>query len=150
MTTMRARVSISIAAIAMATLGVGCGSSSPGESANPPVFPADPLSSVVADDGATHLEVRTAPAQPPTRGVVDVEIVVRDPNGAPVDGLSLDVVPWMSAHGHGASASPSVVDEGAGRYWVRDVDLFMPGDWDLRVQISGTVHTQLDAHLQVQ
>jgi hypothetical protein len=82
--------------------------------------------------------------------VVDVELSVHDAGGAPLGGLSLVVVPWMSAHGHGASASPTVVDEGNGRYWLRDVDLFMPGDWDLRVQISGAVHTQVDARLEVQ
>jgi hypothetical protein len=146
---MRALHSIAFASIAFAC-ALGCSSSSPAESTNPPVFPVDALSSMIADDGATHVDVRTAPSQPPSRGVVDVEIAVHDDHGAPLDGLTLDVVPWMSAHGHGASASPTVVGEGQGRYWVRDVDLFMPGDWDLRVQISGTVHTQLDAHLQVQ
>jgi hypothetical protein len=142
---------VSIASIVAAlACAFGCSSSSPAESTNPPVFPVDALTMGMGDDGTTHVEVRTAPAQPPSRGVVDVEIAVHDDHGAPLDGLSLDVVPWMSAHGHGASASPTVVGEGQGRYWVRDVDLFMPGDWDLRVQISGTVHTQLDAHLQVQ
>jgi hypothetical protein len=146
---MDARARSSIVSALVATT-MGCASSAPAESTNPPVFPADPLTSVVSTDGVTRVEVRTAPAQPPSRGVVDVELAVRDLEGAPMSGLSLDVVPWMIAHGHGASSSPTVVDEHDGRYWVRDVDLFMPGAWDLRVQISGAVHTQADVLIPVQ
>jgi YtkA-like len=146
---MRALVFISSIMLG-SSAGLGCASSGPGESTTPPAFPADPLTTTTADDGVTRVEVRTAPAQPPARGVVDVELSVHDAGGAPLGGLSLSVVPWMIAHGHGASASPTVIDERNGHYWLRDVDLFMPGDWDLRVQMSGAVHTQVDARLEVQ
>ena len=150
MTSMRPSTCTAFATAIALAAAMGCSGSAPRESTDPPVFPADPLTSVTADDGATFVQVRTAPAQPPARGVVDVELTVHDRSGAPVRGLSLDVVPWMSSHGHGASETPTVIDEGDGKYWVRDVDLFMPGDWDLRVQIAGTVHTQVDARLEVQ
>lgn len=128
---------------------VGCASSSPPQSNEPPIFPADPLTTVAGTQSATTIEVRTAPTQPPTRGVVDVELRVHDHDGKPVDGLVLQVVPWMNAHGHGASTTPTIVDEGSGRYRVRGVDLFMPGEWSLPVDLSGAVHDRIDATVEV-
>ncbi|HEY8074074.1 MAG TPA: FixH family protein [Labilithrix sp.] len=101
-------------------------------------FPADPITSARSDSGALTLVVRTAPSQPPPRGTCTVELTITDATGAPKDGLVLDVVPWMPAHGHGASVRPSVVAKGGGKYVATDVDLFMPGEWELRTDVSGS------------
>ena len=132
---------------------LGCGSStSTGEASTttPPSFPLDALTTATTSDGSATVEVRTSPVQPPTRGVLDVELFVRDRNGAPVPGLTLSVVPWMDAHGHGASVVPTVTDEGNGKYWLSDVDLFMPGQWDLRVSMSGPLTDKVDPQVEVQ
>lgn len=86
--------------------------------------------------GGLHVDARTDP-QPPPRGTFDVELRVADPSGAPVDGLSLDVVPWMPAMGHGSSIVPNVTAQGGGRYTIGNVSMVMPGDWELRTNITG-------------
>jgi hypothetical protein len=110
----------------------------------------DPLTTAVGDSSAVVAELRTAPGQPPTRGVLDVELTLRDRSGAPLDGVTVDVVPWMTSHGHGTSTSPTVLAEGSGRYWVSDVDVYMPGRWELRVTLSGAVNDQFSVVLDVQ
>jgi YtkA-like len=81
--------------------------------------------------------VRTSP-QPPTRGTVAVEMTVTQISDAtPVDSLALQVRPWMPAHDHGSSIAPTVAAQGRGKYLVTNVDLFMPGHWELQTNFSG-------------
>ena len=119
---------------ALGLVGAGCSSDPAGESTT---FPEAALAKLTTDGGAFDLEIRTAPEQPPSRGVVSVEYRVTQ-HGSPRDGLDLSVVPWMPAMGHGASTAPTVSAEGDGRYVISDVELFMPGTWELRTQITGT------------
>jgi hypothetical protein len=121
---------------AVAVAFVACSSAdvAPGAS-----FPSAPYAVVTSDTGL-HVEVRTAPTQPPPRGVCSVELTITDSSGAPRDGLALAIVPWMPSHDHGASVVPSVVAEGGGRYVASNVDLFMPGRWELRTTIDTKDH----------
>jgi hypothetical protein len=132
--------------LAFASL-VACSSATSGASDG--TFPADPYVSVASDSGALRVAVRTSPSQPPPRGTCEVEMTITDPSGAPVDGLALAVVPWMPAHGHGSSVKPSVAPEGQGKYLLSDVNLFMPGTWELRTSISGTVTDHVAPSLSV-
>jgi hypothetical protein len=85
-----------------------------------------------------NVEIRTAPSQPPTTGLDGVELVVTDSsNKIPVDGLTVDLVPWMPLMGHGADLTPTTSAKGQGRYVITNVSLFMPGEWQLRFQIAG-------------
>jgi hypothetical protein len=118
-------------------LGAACSSDPAGSGATS--FPAAALTRVSTLGGAFDVEVRTAPDQPPSRGLVSVEYRITTPGGAPVDGLDLAVVPYMPAMGHGASTKPTVSAEGGGRYVITGVELFMPGTWELRTQIKGTL-----------
>jgi len=61
-----------------------------------------------------------------------------DEHGASIDGLSIDVTPWMPAMGHGASVQPTVTPQGEGKYLVDNVYLFMPGVWELRSVFAGS------------
>src|ERR1700733_7235550 len=70
-------------------------------------FAGDPYVSVSSDNGGLKLDVRTDP-QPPPRGTCTAEITIPDANGAPQDGLTLAIVPWMPAMGHGSSIRTSV------------------------------------------
>ena len=99
-------------------------------------FPSAALMTLPGSQGKVSIEVRTAPVQPPSRGVTSVEYRITDKNGAPVDGLTLGVVPWMPDMGHGASISTTVTNEGGGRYLISDVELFMPGKWELRTAVT--------------
>ncbi len=65
-----------------------------------------------------------------------MQLVITDETGAPQSGLTLDTTPWMPAMGHGASVTPSVSETSPGTYVVEDVDLFMPGTWELRTTIA--------------
>ena len=52
--------------------------------------------------------------------------------------LAIAVEPWMPSMNHGSSISPTVAPRGDGTYLVTQVDLFMPGHWELRMSLSGS------------
>jgi len=120
----------------------GCSSAPAGES--PGVFPEAPLMSIASASGALHIDVRTSPTQPPEIGNGSWQFTITDEaSGKPATGLSLDIVPWMPAMGHGTSTVPSVSDTGGGVYLIDEVVLFMPGQWDLRTAVSGAEDDKL-------
>jgi hypothetical protein len=132
------RFSLSSAALAASVaslLAVAC------SSASPPVevmgFKAPPLVTTASTTGALDLDVRTSP-QPPIEGLEEAQVVITDhTTGEPVDGLSLGVVPWMPAMGHGTSLVPTVLPKGNGVYEIDQLSLFMGGEWELRLSITG-------------
>jgi hypothetical protein len=116
---------------------VACACSSGAQT--PMTFSADAYLTTTGDAGALSVQVRTSP-QPPQRGTIGVELTVTNvSDGGPRDGLALAVVPWMPADNHGTSIVPVVTAEGQGKYLLTDVDLFMPGHWELRTTFSGPV-----------
>ena len=120
----------------------GCGSSPAGATAG--VFPEAPLMSIASASGALHIDVRSSPTQPPEIGTSSWSYTITDEaSGKPATGLSLDIVPWMPAMGHGTSTVPSVSDAGGGVYLIDEVVLFMPGQWDLRTAVSGAEDDKL-------
>jgi hypothetical protein len=125
---------------------LGCGGEPGVASAS---FPAEALTTLTTQGGALQVEVRTAPDQPPGRGVIAVEYRVVGSNGMPAPGLTLGVVPWMPDMGHGASVVPSVADMGGGRYVVSDVEVFMPGKWELRTTFAGAIQDSATPVLQI-
>lgn len=99
-----------------------------------------PYTTVDSDTGAYHLEVRTAPNQPPVHGVLTVNLTITDAKTtAPILGAAITVTPWMASHAHGTSVAPTVTETGQGRYRADNVDLYMPGSWQLRITIGGAV-----------
>ena len=120
--------------LAMVSVASCGGSSSSSTSANS--FSETPLMTITSDSGKLHVDVRTSPSQPPTRGQQSVQLVITDETGAPQTGLALDTTPWMPAMGHGASVTPSVSETTPGTYMIADVDMFMPGTWELRTTIA--------------
>jgi len=70
------------------------------------------------------------------QGLNTIEIVVTDEQTKPVDGLTISLVPWMPAMGHGTSATPQIGPQGSGRYVASDVALIMPGEWQLRAALT--------------
>jgi hypothetical protein len=144
-----------VAGIALALLGAAaCGNSStsPGASAcsASTSFPASSLASIAGTSGALHVELRSAPSQPLISGLDCVELVVTDTStGAPVDGLTVTMTPWMPAMGHGADVTPQVTPLGEGRYVFTDVALFMAGEWELRTQFTGAMTDSVDPTFNV-
>jgi hypothetical protein len=101
-------------------------------------FPAQPYAAATSDSGALDILVRTNP-QPPARGSNDVELTIaKGTDGSPAQGLTVGVQTWMPAMNHGSS-TPTVTEEGGGKYLVSDVYLYMPGTWQLLVTFSGAL-----------
>ena len=100
-----------------------------------------PVAVATGSSGKLSVAVYTTPTQPPPAGLDGVELVVTDAvTGAPVEGLSIAMTQWMPAMGHGASgAGPTFTEKGNGRYLSSAVSLFMPGEWQLRTQLSGPI-----------
>jgi len=79
----------------------------------------------------------SADPDPPDRGDNTWEVEVTDASGAPVLGLPLVVEPYMPEHGHGTSPKTFAATEvGDGIYRFTDINLFMPGLWQLFVWID--------------
>jgi hypothetical protein len=131
--------------LAFAALFLAACSSDPASTGG---FPAEALTTVESDHGAATLEVRTAPDQPPSRGVISVELTVLK-GGAPVEGLALDVMPFMPDMGHGASTMPTIREEGGGKYLLTGVAMYMAGRWELRTTMSGAVDDTAVVTLQI-
>jgi len=142
MSALAARLVAAIAAAVLLVAGLGavlagCG----GEQAEPPSFePGMPsgaplIAALTTNAGTWDVTLWTAP-QPPRKGTVAVKYRLLAADGAPADGVTLAVVPWMPAHGHGSSRAPTVTAEGDGWYQARGVSLYMSGQWELRTAMS--------------
>jgi hypothetical protein len=68
------------------------------------------------------------------RNILTVQI--NGANGIPVTGATLQVVPFMTTHGHGSSENPVVTENGAGSYTAQRVTFTMSGTW--RVTLTAT------------
>lgn len=113
-------------------------------SADTGTFATTPAAVLTTKAGSFRIAVHSAPDATPSRGVNALRLVVtKIADGAPASGLDLDIVPWMPAMGHGASVKPSVAPSTEpGVYTVSNVNLFMPGLWEIRATIGGA--TQAD------
>jgi len=84
-------------------------------------------------------------------GNLEAELTITETSGStPVDGLTLQVVPWMPQMRHGTSVTPTVMAEGGGKYLVGNLYLFMPGIWELQTAVSGTKTDTADPQFTVQ
>jgi hypothetical protein len=100
-------------------------------------FPNAAYTQFIAGVEPLAFELRTSPSQPPERGSFAMEVRVADRSGVPRDGLDIDVVPFMGAHGHGTNANPTITPIGDGRYRIDGLELSMPGFWQLQFVVRG-------------
>jgi hypothetical protein len=123
--------------VALAGLLTATSCSSQGSAQQTLSFAAQPDMVETGMNDALRVAVRASP-DPPWQGTIAVALsVTNTSDGSPVDGLTVTMVPWMPAHGHGTSLTPVVTAEGGGKYLVTDVDLFMAGYWALQTSFSG-------------
>ena len=109
---------------------------SPGTPTSAPlVFPGSPAATVASLSGRLSIDVWWSPAQPIV-GYDATQLAISDANGLPVSGLALTIIPWMPAHGHGASVQPTVTEISPGTYVATPIDFFMAGEWQLRTAIT--------------
>ena len=126
-------VRVAAALVTIALVGIGCGGAE--AELPPPVFPAAALVTTSTAAGMT-IAVWSSP-QPPAKGLAAFQFAFTDGAGAPVDGLTVDVLPWMPAHGHGGSTHPTATATAPGIFLVQPVSFFMSGAWELRTMIGG-------------
>lgn len=88
-------------------------------------------------DGSLHMELMSASPAPPEEGENTWTLKVTDASGAPVTGESFTVKPWMPAHGHGSSITPSMTPTSTpGVYDVGILEFFMPGIWQTTITLD--------------
>ncbi len=96
----------------------------------------------MAAEGAAKkatFKLRTMSDVPPVNGKNSWVVQVLDATGAPVDGATLSVKPFMPAHGHGASVTPTATGQGNGEYRIDDLVFSMPGVWQTTLTLGGVV-----------
>lgn len=59
-------------------------------------------------------------------------------NTLDVDASAISVSPRMPDHGHGTPVAVQVFDEGGGEYRLSPVNTFMPGFWEVEVQVESS------------
>ncbi len=65
------------------------------------------------------------------------EILVKNQDGAPVDGAEISIIGGMPMHQHGLPTAPRVTKNiGQGKYLLKGMKFNMPGWWELIVQID--------------
>lgn len=69
-------------------------------------------------------------------GKNSLDIIVHDAGDADVMGADIAVVPWMPEMGHGVKEKPAITERGGGLYSVENVEITMPGLWEVRVKID--------------
>jgi hypothetical protein len=90
-------------------------------------------------DGTVTVTFVSAEPAPPAKGGNTFTVDITDAMGKPIDGATVAVKPFMPDHGHGASVTPTVSPRSqAGRYDVTNVELFMPGIWEITFTITAT------------
>jgi hypothetical protein len=122
---------------ALLLLGLSaCGDTSEGSTG----FGTTPLAMATGQE--LTVAVFTSP-QPPERGQVGGRLLFTDKSGTRVEGVTVAVTPWMPEHGHGSSVTPTVDSDGMGGFVISNLFLAMPGTWQLRVDVSGSVTDEL-------
>jgi hypothetical protein len=125
---------------------VACSSSSPQSSAP---YSGPPFATATSTSGALEVAVRLS-QQPPAPGLLDAELTFTSADGgAPVDGLTLNIVPWMPQMKHGADLTPTVTAETGGKYMVTNLNFIMAGLWELKTAVSGPMTDTVDPEFQV-
>ncbi|MEJ2314372.1 MAG: FixH family protein [Nitrospirota bacterium] len=69
-------------------------------------------------------------------GMNTLDIIVHDAKDSDVMGADITVTPWMPDMGHGVKEQPVITERGGGLYSVENVEISMPGLWELRVQVD--------------
>jgi hypothetical protein len=83
----------------------------------------------VSVDGVNVSLAQATPALP-ERGE-NTWVIQLDEQETPIEGCTLSVTPYMLEHMHGVPTPPVVSELGEGTYQVAQINLIMPGQWDL-------------------
>jgi len=82
---------------------------------------------------------------PPIKGTNMWSLVVKDSSGAPVDGATILVTPYMPDHNHGTSVRAVVTPMGNGTYAIAPLYFFMAGLWQTTLDIKSADSATTDS-----
>jgi hypothetical protein len=116
----------------------GCGSDRAEVSSPPLSFSGPAAQTLTSSSGQLSIGIRWSP-DVPIKGSDAAELTFRDAAGDLVDGLAVSMVPWMPAHGHGTSIDPIMMSSSPGVQIATPLYLFMSGEWQLRMTITGAL-----------
>jgi hypothetical protein len=136
-----------MALAALAALSA-CGGTSTTGDLPPASFSGAEVEVVPTDSGQLSLGLRWSPLAP-VRGENAAELTLTDATGAPIDGLTVTVTPWMPAHAHGTSVQPETTTSAPGVFVVQPLYLFMSGEWELRTTVDGAIHDTVTATVEI-
>ena len=134
-----------LALIALAGGEVGCSS---GDQTSTPdnsflgcmgTIPADDYAAGMlktGTNGKVTVELVTSDPGPPIKGSNSWRVVVKDSNGAPLDGATIGVLPFMPYHGHGTQVEPVVTPMANGSYGIAPLYFYMAGLWETTLKIT--------------
>ena len=100
----------------------------------------------ISGGGLFTVAITAADPAPPDRGDNTWSLLVLDAGGTAVEGGVVVIEPFMPAHGHGTT--PATFDaeaRGDGAYEVGPFDLFMPGLWEVAVDVIDSAGASDDA-----
>src|SRR5512140_226849 len=91
--------------------------------------------------GTLDFKLMSVDPAPPQRGdntwIVQINAMASGVVGNPVDGLTLQVTPFMPAHQHGSPITPVITPQAtSGQYEIKPVNLWMPGVWETTIQAT--------------
>ena len=92
--------------------------------------------SVASLDGTVRVTVESVDPAVPARGNNFWVVQVADGAGAPLEGATISIQPFMPDHGHGSPSPASAEPLGGGRYQLSPLNFSMPGLWELRLGIT--------------
>ena len=73
---------------------------------------------------------------PPQVGQNTLSITLTDDAGNPVEGVTVDVVPYMPGMGHGSNEDAVVTEKGSGAYEAHPVTFQMAGAWEVTIGVD--------------
>ncbi len=121
---------------------VGCGSD---DTTGPDADYVDTFTNGLSRAGE-HFKVSIVEATPapPDKGENAWTLVLTDAADAPIDDATINIRPFMPAHGHGSTpeTSPAVSAGADGKYTIEKFVLIMPGRWTLDLEIKGANGTE--------
>lgn len=97
-------------------------------------------------NGALDFKLMSADPAPPARDdntwVVQVSAMDAGVVGAPIDGATLQVTPFMPEHKHGSPLRVEITPAGQpGQYTLSPVNMWMPGVWETTIRATNGATT---------
>lgn len=99
------------------------------------ISPAEPTGSK-SDGGLYAVDLQIIPSQPVVGKNTVILTIYDGRTNAKIEGAAIEVIPWMTMHGHGSPKNAIVKEQGGGKYAVENVYFTMEGDWDLLINIT--------------